>query len=77
MLSSRFLNEVRLFLDLRAWCISLRVLERTCRNMLIGIFDNCRNRLRQRFYENTKKSMSFFLYQRSFFYRFFRGEPIQ
>ena len=62
---------------MRAWCISLRILERACRNMLIGIFDNCRNRLRQRFYENTKKSMSFFLYQRSFFYRFFKREPIQ
>lgn len=72
----KYVVPVQLFLDLRAWCISLRILERACRNMLIGIFDNCRNRLRQRFYENTKKSMSFFLCQRSFFYRFFRGEPI-
>ena len=62
---------------MREWGISLRVLERTCRNMLIGIFNNRRNRLRQKFYENTKKSMSFFLYQRSFFYRFFKREPIQ
>ena len=62
---------------MREWGISLRVWGRTCRNMLIGIFNNCRNRLRQKFYENTKKSMSFFLYQRSFFYRFFKREPIQ